>query len=102
METQKEVEKEFGEFGEIAIRNCFICGKTVRKSSCYEYERNPASVGSGAMSSSYRTKHSICLKCLLKGFYGICKDKKEMNKYIDLFIKTSIVEDLNKIENQKV
>ena len=87
---QNEDEKEFGEFGEIAIRNCFMCGKTIRKTSCYEFERtNPNSVNA-------HQKHSVCLKCLLKGLYGICKSKEEVDKYLDLYIKVGIVDNLIK------
>jgi hypothetical protein len=89
---KEEIEKEFGEFGEIAIKSCFICGKTIRKSNCYEFERR----------NQNNNKHSICLKCLLKGLYGICRDKEKINEYIELFIRTSIIEDLNNTQNQKV
>ena len=92
MENQED-EKEFGEFGEIAIRNCFMCGKTIRKSNCYEFERGKSTGGgfSGGVG-----KHNICLKCLLKGLYGICKSKEEVDKYLDLYIKIGIVDNLIK------
>jgi hypothetical protein len=83
-------EKEFGEFGEIAVKNCFICGKTIRKSNCYEFERrNPNSP------NVLNQKHSICLKCILKGLYGICKSKEEIDKYLDLYIKIAIVDNID-------
>ena len=95
-ESNDEIEREFGEFGEIAIKNCFLCGKTVRKKNCYEFNKTyPGGMGSGA-------KHNICLKCLLKGIYTICPDKQQLNKYIDLFTKIAISEELNKQTNQKV
>jgi hypothetical protein len=92
----KEIEKEFGEFGEIAVKNCFFCGKTVRKSNCNEYSKFPANMNSSSMSDKYSTKHNVCLKCLLKGLYGICKDKEKMNEYFDLYIKVVVAEELEK------
>jgi len=91
--VEKEAEKEFGEFGEIAVKNCFICGKTVRKSNCFEFVRtNPNSI------NVTNQKHTICLKCLLKGLYGICPDKEKINEYLDLFIKMSIVDNLDNLK----
>ena len=89
MEKQED-EKEFGEFGEIAIKNCFMCGKTIRKNNTYEFERQQSN------SINAHQKHSICLKCLLKGLYGICKDKEEVKKYLDLYIKVGITDNLIK------
>ena len=88
---QEEIEREFGEFGEIAVKNCFMCGKTIRKSNCYEFTRtNPNSP------NVVNQKHSVCLKCLLKGLWGVCPDKNKIKDYLDLFIKTSIVDNLDK------
>lgn len=86
----QEDEKEFGEFGEIAVKSCFICGKTIRKNNCYEYTRiNPNSV------NVTNQKHSVCLKCLLKGLYSICKSKEEVDRFLDLYIKTAIVDNID-------
>jgi hypothetical protein len=93
-----EEEKEFGEFGEIAVKVCFICGKTIRKTNCFDFERqNPNNTNSiGIQGYSPKTRHPICLKCLLKGIFGICKTKEEVDKYLSLYIKVGIVDTLNK------
>lgn len=97
MEKQDEA-NEFGEFGEIEVKNCHICGKTIRQKSCYGFTRaKDEPKYNGVMQSnvySNQPKSHICLKCLLKGLYSICKDKEKINEYLDLYIKTAITETL--------
>jgi len=104
----KEIKKhtEFGEFGEIQVKNCYICNKTILQRYCYGFTREKDmpmfnNLGNGTIQPSQPKSH-ICLKCLLKGIYTICPDKQQLNKYIDLFTKIAISEELNKQTNQKV
>jgi hypothetical protein len=106
MENKTEQEDNFGEFGEIAVRNCFICNKTVLQKNCYGFIRDkdtPKFVQNSTSGYTVTTPKSyMCLKCLLKGLYNICPDKKQINEYLDLYTKVAITEELNKNTNQKV
>ena len=108
--NEQEIEKEFGEFGEIAVKNCFICSKTIRQRNCYGFVREkdkpkftPTTQPQGYAITS--PKSYVCLKCLLKGLYSICKSKEDIDKFLDLYIKTAIVDNidaqLNKQEDKK-
>lgn len=103
MENEQETVNEFGEFGEIAVKNCFICGKTIRQRNCYGFTRSKDISNNTQISSitftTNQPKSHICLKCLLKGLYSICPDKKQMDEYFDLYIKIGITEELNKPKN---
>jgi hypothetical protein len=100
MEENKDQCDEFGKFGEIAVKTCFICGKTILQKSSYGFVRqkdkpNFTPTGNGQYSIN-TPKTYLCLKCLLEGVYGVCKDKESINTYLDLYIKTAIAESLDK------
>lgn len=99
MENEQETVNEFGEFGEIDVKNCFICGKTIRQKNCYGFIRAKDEPKYTQIPSGYSVntpKSHICLKCLLKGIYNICPDKQQINEYLDLYTKVAITEELNK------
>ena len=88
----QEKSNEFGEFGEIAVRNCFICGKTIKQDKCWGFCREKDKEQYGQIAKP--PTHFICLKCLLKAVYTICPDRKELNDYMDLFIKAHLGDNL--------
>ena len=98
--TEKSEEaNEFGQFGEINVKNCFACGKTIRQRNCYGFVREkdkpkftPTTTPTGTSYAITSPKSYICLKCLLCGVWDICKDRKKINEYLDLYIKTSLSE----------
>ena len=99
-QNKNETPNEFGEFGEIAVRNCYFCNKTIRQKNCYGFERDkdkpkftPTSILKPTGIGNY-PKQYVCLKCLLKGLWGINPDKKKIMEYLDLYIKTSLSESI--------
>ena len=97
----KEIPNEFGDFGEIEIKVCNICGKTIQKSKCYGFVRAsnmPRSIGSGGSvytSTTPLPQTYICVKCLLRGLWVVCKgDRLKINELIDLFVKTDLTENI--------
>lgn len=93
-------EDDFGDFGDVDVKVCNICSKTITRSKCYGYVR-ARDIPKGYSLSPTTTPYSnpnptyICVKCLLKGLWTICKgDRSEINKYFDLFVKTSLTENI--------
>lgn len=87
-QNKEEQPNEFGQFGEISVKNCFVCSKTIRQRNCYGFVREKDKP------KFTPTTQPTCLKCLLCGIWDICKDKKKINEYLDLYIKTSLSENI--------
>ena len=96
----EEIPNEFGDFGEIEIKVCNICAKTIRRSKCYGFVRAkdaPRGIGMGSMynSATQPNQTYICVKCLLRGLWVVCKgDRLKINELIDLFVKTDLTENI--------
>jgi hypothetical protein len=94
-------EDDFGAFGEIDVKNCNICGKTTMRSKCWGVVRE-RDVPKGYGPTAGLPQIHICIKCLLKGLCSVCNgDKKKINDYLDLFIKTSLMEKLIQDEEKE-
>jgi len=98
-QNKEEEANEFGQFGEIAVKNCYFCGKTIRHKNCYGFmrEKDKPNFIQGSPVGNFTSnipRQYVCIKCLLKGIWDICKDKKKINEYLDLYIKTSLSESI--------
>jgi hypothetical protein len=85
-------------FGQTDVRTCAYCDKTCNSEFFYPIVEKGTMFYSAISifggDSRKKINEGICLKCLLKGLFQICKSKENVDKYVELFLKDEIVEKL--------